>query len=430
MPSKNDKAKAVYQFFTEAEKQNRIFTLDEIATSFGWRLKTVDTYRSKKWHIFLQPVAGGYTCNGICNISEDAFLRIQGQRTHIEGDILRPRFSPNVDILLDKAKEAALLGVQVYNNPLIAFRTPGYVVQMIIAHTALLHAIFERKGVDYWYKNTDGTPKLVDGDKYAWDISECIKTYYGGKTLPEVENLKFFISIRNKIEHRFIPVLDLTLSGKCQALFMNFESLLVSEFGVYFALGANLALALQLSAFSQEQQAVLRKIQTAEYNTIKKYSDDYDARLPDEITQNLRYSFRAFLIPKIGNHAKSSDIAIEFVTFDPTNDEEMAKYEKQVAFIREKLVPVVNPGKLKPKAVVAQVLAKTGIAFTTNNHTSAWKLYGVRPRTRTPQGCKIQYCQFDDTFKDFIYTEEWVEFLCKKVRDANEFEKIKKYREP
>lgn len=430
MPSNNDKAKAVYHFLTEAERQNRTFTLEEIAIVSGWSLRTVRTYRSKKWHSFFQAVDDGYKCSGIINVSEDAFLRIQGQRTDLDGDILRPRFTPTVDSLVDKAREAALLGVQIYNNPLIAFRTPGYIVQMIIAHTALFHAIFERDNLDYWYKNTDGTPKLIDGDRYVWDVSECLKIHYGGQALPEVENLKFFIKIRNKIEHRFVPVLDLTFSGKCQALLMNFESLLINEFGTYFTLGANLALALQLSTFSQEQQEVLRKIQTEEYDSIKKYSDAYDALLPDEITQSSCYSFRAFLIPKIGNHAKSADIAIEFVQYDPANAEDMEKYEKQVAFIREKMVPVANPGKLRPKAVAAQVQAKTGIRFTINNHTNAWKLYKVRPKTRTPHGCKTQYCHLDDAFNDFIYTQEWVDFLCEKIRDPDEFRRIKQYRDP
>lgn len=429
MPSKYEKAKAAYQFLIEAEKHDTTFTLEEIARVSGWSLRTVNTYRSKKWQSFFQRVDNGYKCSGIGNISQDVFLRIQDQRIHMEGDILRPRFSPTVDCLIDKAREAALLGVQIYNNPLVAFRTPGYIVQMIIAHTALFHAIFEGKGVDYWYKNNDGTARIIDGDKNAWDVSECLKSYYGSGTLPEIENLKFFIKIRNKIEHRFIPVLDLTFSGKCQALLMNFESLLIKEFGSYFALGANLALALQLSAFSQEQQTVLRKIQTAEYNAIKEYSDAYDAQLPDEIAQSLHYSFRAFLIPKIGNHAKSADVAIEFVHYDPDNAEEMAKYEKQVAFIREKLVQVANQGKLKPKAVVEQVQRRTGITFSTNNHTNAWKLYNVRPRMRIPQGCNLRYCQFDDAFKDFIYTQEWVEFLCEKIRDPDEFEKIKRYRD-
>lgn len=37
MPSKNDKAKAVYQFLIQAEKQNQIFTLEEIA--YNWPQK-------------------------------------------------------------------------------------------------------------------------------------------------------------------------------------------------------------------------------------------------------------------------------------------------------------------------------------------------------------------------------------------------------
>lgn len=143
----------------------------------------------------------------------------------------------------------------------------------------------------------------------------------------------------------------------------------------------------------------------------------------------MHYSFRAFLIPKIGNHAKSADIAIEFISYDPANPEEMEKYEKQVAFIREKQVQVANQGKLKPKAVVTKVREKTGIGFTINQHTNAWKLYKIRSRTRIPQGCKPEYCQFDDAFKDFIYTEEWVDFLCKKVSNPEEFERIKKYRD-
>jgi len=40
--------------------------------------------------------------------------------------------------------------------------------------------------------------------------------------------------------------------------------------------------------------------------------------------------YRVFLIPKIGNNPKTSDIAVEFVHYDPTNVDEMEKYEKAV----------------------------------------------------------------------------------------------------
>lgn len=425
------KTKKAYRLFIDAETSGRTITLDEIATASGWSLKTVDTYRTKKWHFFLKKTTEGFICQGISNITEATFIRLHTQRARLDGEILRPRFTKTVDTLIDKAQESALLGVQIYNNPLVKFRTPGFIVQMNIAYTALFHAIFENNHIEYWYTNEDGSPKQKDGDFYAWDLSKCIKEYYQDRITPEASNLKFFVNIRNKIEHRFIPALDLTLSGKCQALLMNFESLLTSEFGSYFGLGPNLSLAIQFSTYSEAQQAVLKRIQTDEYDAIKKYSDAYDNQLPENITQSLKYSFRAFLIPKLGNHANSSDICIEFVKYDPENIEEMAQYEKQVAFIKEKekLVPVSNLGKILPSKVVKQVSERTGQNFTIALHTKAWKMYRVRPRTRMPQKCQTKYCHFDTTFQQFVYTKEWVEFLCEKINDANEFEKLKSYRD-
>jgi len=428
MASQN-KTKKVYKFFVDAEITGRVISLKEIAEVSGWSLSTVRTYRAKKWHFFLRELENGYVCKGINRISEDAFIRLHTQRAILDGEILRPRFTPTVDALLDKAQESALLAVQIYNNPLIKFRTPGFVVQMVIAYSSLFHAVFERNGINYCYINSDGSPKMIDGDRYAWDVSECVKQYYGNQVVPQAENLRFFINIRNKIEHRFIPALDLTFSGKCQALLMNFEELLTDEFGPYFGLGTSLSLALQFSTYSDEQQAVLRRIQTDEYEAIKKYSDAYDIQLPPNIVQDLKYSFRAFLIPKIGNHAKSSDIAIEFVKYDPDKSEEMERYEKQVAFIRDKLIPVSNKDKLLPSEVVKQVVARTGRNFNQSHHTKAWKMYKVRPQSHVPQHCQTEYCQFDAAFKQFVYTTKWVDWLCEAINNADEFEKIKRYRE-
>lgn len=428
MPSKNDKTIKAYRFFVDAEHNQRIFSLEEVASTSGWSIGTTRTYKTKKWHFFIQEVEGGFACNGISHISQDAFIRIHAQRTDLDGDILRPRFTPQVDTLIDKARESALLAVQVYNNPLVLFRTPGFVVHMIIAYTSLLHAVFERNGVEYWYKNDDGTAKVIEGDKYAWDITESIRHYFAGRTTPESENLKFFIYIRNKIEHRFVPALDTTFSGKCQALLMNFEIMLINEFGKFFALSQNLALALQFSFYSQEQQRALRRIQSDEYESIRKYTDAYDTALPDEVTQSMHYSFRAFLIPKIGNQAKSSDVAIEFVRYDPNNKEEMEKYEKQVAFIREKQVQVADQGKLKATDVVRLVKKLTALDFKTSHHTNAWRMYKVRPRGYRADGCKTEYCQFSEAFKQYVYTEAWVQFLCERISNPEEFEKIRSYR--
>ena len=56
-----------------------------------------------------------------------------------------------VSNLLEKAKESALLGVDIYNKPKTSFRAGGFVVLMCIAWTSLFHAIFEKQRVKYFY---------------------------------------------------------------------------------------------------------------------------------------------------------------------------------------------------------------------------------------------------------------------------------------
>ena len=56
--------------------------------------------------------------------------------------------------------------------------------------------------------------------------------------------------------------------------------------------------------------------------------------LDEEILESQKYRIRAFLIPKLGNHAKSSDLSIEFVNISQLSSEELSSYEQGVAFIK------------------------------------------------------------------------------------------------
>jgi hypothetical protein len=300
---------------------------------------------------------------------------------------------------------------------------------MVIAFTALFHAVFNRKGKEYWYKNEAGDPIIIDGDYKFWELKTCLNEYYFGETNPVTENLRLLIALRNKIEHRFVPEMDILVSGFCQAALMNFEDLLVEEFGEYFALGETLALALQLTAFSEELDEALRGIQSEQYEAVKTYIEDFSQPLPNEIVQSSRFSFRAFLVPKIGNHATSSDIAIEFVPYDADRQEDMENYERQVALIKEKKVQVADQGKLRPSDVIEKVEHRTGISLRMYDHTQAWKYYGVRSRDGAPEDCDPKYCQYSEPFRQIIYTEDWVKFLADKIQDPEELERIRKYRE-
>jgi hypothetical protein len=152
---------------------------------------------------------------------------------------------------LEKAHDAALAAVEVYNKPAIEFRAGNYIVLMVIAWTALFHAIFYRRHIKPWHtlpgERKRKKYKRIDGEIACWELAECIRQYYRANNPPERKNLEFILGLRHKIEHRNMPHLDPSLFGECQAMLMNFDDLLVAEFGQKYGLSDKLALALQFS---------------------------------------------------------------------------------------------------------------------------------------------------------------------------------------
>lgn len=108
----------------------------------------------------------------------------------------------------------------------------------------------------------------------------------------------------------------------------------------------------------------------------------------------------------------------------------MQALEHQVALIKERQVQVANQGTYKPSHVAKLVAERTGQTFKTHHHTLAWKIYGVRKSGENPEGCETKYCQFDQVHSDYIYTQEWVDFLVRKLSDQAEYERLLVYREP
>src|SRR5690625_6862204 len=67
------------------------------------------------------------------------------------------RLPKKVKISLQKARDSALLAVEMYNKPGVKFKTGGYVVMMVIAWTSLFHAIFFRRKIKPFYKEGNVT---------------------------------------------------------------------------------------------------------------------------------------------------------------------------------------------------------------------------------------------------------------------------------
>jgi len=303
-----------------------------------------------------------------------------------------------VKALLDKARESAMLAVNIYNSPGTVFRSSAFIVLMNIAWTSLMHAIFERDKIKYFYKDSRDKRKyiIIDGDRKAWELSTCAEYYFKDKNNPVFQNIRFFIGLRNKIEHRFIPQIDHYIFGECQAYLMNFEEILVKEFGEKFSLADSVLFALQYSKFrSKEQIQALKKVQSRYFESVKKYIDDFRRDLDNMILSNPSYSFRVFLIQKPANHQNSADVAMEFIKFDPTNPEEMKKYEHLVTLIKEKTIP-------SEKVVVShdQSDAKAKIVLVDRGITGEGPVVGVTKDLSKANGVLVVEKLSDDIFND------------------------------
>lgn len=430
MQDKTENFKLSYQFFVEKMKTKQPFTLKELSdfVGSGWSESTPRTYLSKKWKGLLTKVKQGYVVNTDQFVySEDEYCRMMSQSRTKSDEPFKPELSDNIECLVEKAHEAAILAIDIYNRPMTSFRSQGFIVMMIIAWTSLLHAIFEKEDIVYYYLR-DGKPEIIDGDKKAWELATCIDKC-SKLTEPIKTNIKFFIRLRNKIEHRYAPMVDMAICGECQSLLYNFESLLTAEFGIYYSLNNTLSIPLQvITQRATWQTESMKKYQAKHYNELKEYIDTYRSELSEDIFASPEYCFRVYLIPKTGNHATSSDVSMEFVKYDPTNAEQFAGLEQNITLIKDRIVQVANQGKLKPSDVCKAVSVKIGKTFNVSDHTKAWKYYKVRKQGYQGDGCNIKYCQFDDVHHDYIYTQDWVDFLVAKLSNDDEYSRIKAYR--
>lgn len=331
---------------------------------------------------------------------------------------------------LEKAKSAAIAAVEVYNRPGRRFRTAHFVVLIILAWCAAMHAAFYRRRRRPWY--SDGTGKgtryvKVDGEPKHWDLSECLKHFHGDKHPPVRQNLRFLIGLRNKVEHRHLPDLDPALYGECQAALMNLEEFLVSEFGARWGLAEDLAVSLQFStAVPAQKRAAAKKLAASVSKGVRDYVEKFRGGLAPEVLTSSKYSFSVYLVPKVANRASAADASVEFIPYDETKPEEMARLEKLTTLIKEKLVPVANLDLLKPGEVVDVLRKRLPFKVSPHTHTMCWRHFKVRPPQgdAEPQRTRQEFCVYDNAHEDYLYTRPWVETLARDLADPAKFEAI------
>lgn len=229
------------------------------------------------------------------------------------------------DELLIKAREAMVAAVHTFNGAGLTFRAELFIVTAVIAWTYLLHAFLRREGIDYRYKNGDGTVKLTPqgGDKF-WELGFCLRHEKCPVGKAVVRNLEFLLELRHEIEHRSTDRIDDAVSAKLQACCINFNDAIKTHFGAQYALERRLPIALQFVRFGSDQRADLKGVRSMRAN-ITAMMDAFHGGLSEEEQADPAFAYRVFFIPKVAARASASDEAVEFIRADSAEGLEVAR---------------------------------------------------------------------------------------------------------
>jgi len=338
-----------YDFLIKKENEKATFTLGDLVAASGWKFTTARGMLSKKLHGITKKIDDTqYRVNGATCIAKHGFCQLCSQSRSVTLEILKPNFPEKAEEFIDKAKDAALAAVQSYNNPNAGFKSGNYIILMVIAYTALLHAVWERDAVDYRSTSSDGSLKMSSANEpYLWDLRGSVRNfvnapeyqYHKGFKAGLEKNVQIITELRDKIEHRQMPLLDPTISAHCQTLLFNFETILIQEFTDYHALNASLSIALQFSTQrSAEVRDAMRRVSRQDYESIKEYIHNFERGLADELLENPNYAFRVHMIPMPAKDARRSDFSAQYIDISTLSLEQKSEIQEKIFAIKSKNV--------------------------------------------------------------------------------------------
>jgi hypothetical protein len=322
---------------------------------------------------------------------------------------------------LQASKDEARLAVDLYNRIGQERQLEAFVVHMSLGWLKLLQAHYEKTGKRrQLYKLKNGRrQRTADGDWLMKSLSALLAEMYGPLD-PIRKNVEFFLGLRHKIEHRYDRDVAALVAGKTQALVLNYEKEIVRLFTESEGLADELRLPIFVSSITDDAVEAIKQVRSRVPRAVLDYVQDQDAAVDPIVAADSSYEFRLYLIPHTGP-ASEADAAMTFVRLEDLDAEQREKVDAAMTIIRNKQVPVSNLGSLLPNQVVKRVKTEAQIQFSISDHTRCWQHFEVRSQEGDPhpEHTKSQFCRWDATFKRWVYTEAWVNYLVRKLTDAD-----------
>jgi hypothetical protein len=270
--------------------------------------------------------------------------------------------------LLEKAREAALSAVQMFNNPLLRFKSELFIVTMQIAWTYMLHAFYRSKRIEYrefdLVHDRRRFRRTAGGAIKYWGLQRCLDEDGCPLDTDTRNNLRFLAGIRNEIEHQMTTRIDDHLSAKFQASCLNFNQYIKKLFGPQYGIDKHLAFSLQFSHISRDQVEAL-ETESSLPTHILSYIRGFEESLTEDQFNSPQFAYRVLFVPKTANRRGQADEVIEFVKADS----DVAK----AANVKYAAVKETERPKFSATQVVGAARADGFGRFGMHDHTLLWK---------------------------------------------------------
>ena len=147
---------------------------------------------------------------------------------------------------------------------------------------------------------------------------------------------------------------------------------------------------------------------------------EIDGDLDEARSADIEYRFRVVYTFENSTKSKSH---IKFV--HPTDEE---AEEVRNVLIRKEISDKLYPHKAG--VVADMVQQKSDRAFTTYNHTQAWRKFDVRPRNgvEQPENTNKDYCIYHQAHGDFTYSTKWVDFIVSFIASDDNYEELRRFK--
>jgi hypothetical protein len=327
--------------------------------------------------------------------------------------------------VLQDSKNEVRLAVDLYNRSGVERQLEAFIVHMSMGWLKLLQAHFEKSGKELLVRDKRGWRiKHRDGGFQHRSLHDLADEFFAEND-PRKANLNFFTGLRNQIEHRYERDIAALVAGRTQAYLLNYERTVTELFGDSEGLADELRFPLFLSSITGDAVASLKSVRQRVPKGILEWMQDFDTSIETDISADQRFDFKVYLIPHKGTKTEA-DASMTFVHEDDLTDAQKKVMDQARTIIRDRRIPVGGGDQFLPKQVVEQVNAQIDRDFSMHMHTQAWRYFGVRPPSDSPDQYKTrsEFCFMNELVGKHVYTPAWVKFLVRKLSDPAIYEEI------